>query len=148
MRYGDLSNVVAPRLLIVFEGGVGVLPAGKVKEYDKAVKKDDWLTAVNLFELNEIILQRILYLTNAKDFNISVVTWLPGDAFKAIEYLMEYNSVPVRSVFPSTPDALARMLPYNPDIRCVYDPVPEHILKYGSRGSVLTDANQIGSMFR
>lgn len=148
MRYGDLSNVVAPRLLIVFEGAVGVLPADRVKEYDKAVRKNDWDAAVNLFDLNELILQRIMYLTFSKDFNISVVTWLPGSACVSIYDRLADQSIPVRSCFASTPDVLARMLPYNPDIRCVYDPDPSHILKFGSRGSVLTDASQIGSMFR
>lgn len=154
MRFGDLSNVVAPRLLIVFEGGIASGPDANLKEYEKALRKDDWRAAVRLFELRESVLQRILYLTFAKDFNISVVTWLgfPEEqgniAADEVNKIMEENSIPVRSCFWSTPDRLARMLPYNPDIRCVYDPDPAHILKFGSKGSVLKDANQIGSMFR
>lgn len=154
MRYGDLSNVVAPRLIVVFEGGLAAGPDSNLKEYEKALRKNDWRTAVRLFELREPMLQRILYLTYAKDFNISVVTWLGFPekegvvAANEIEEIMVENSVPVRSCFWSTPDRLARMLPYNPDVRCVYDPDPAHILKFGSKGSVLTEASQIGSMFR
>jgi hypothetical protein len=148
MKYGDLSNVVAPRLLIVFEGAVGTVPADQLKLYDKAVAKKTWFAAIGYYELNEPILQRILWLTYAKDFNISLVTWLGEEAASRIEERMSVESIPVRSCFSSTPDQLARMLPYNPDIRCIYDPVPEHILKFGSKGSVLTTPNQIGSMFR
>jgi hypothetical protein len=154
MRYGDLSNVVAPKLLIVFEGGIASGPDSGLKEYEKALSKGDWRAAVRMFELREPVIQRILHLAFAKDFNISVVTWLGFNAEQGaaaadeIENIMAENSVPVRSCFRSTPDQLARMLPYNPDIRCVYDPDPSHILKFGSRGSVLTDPNLIGSMFR
>lgn len=154
MRFGDLSNAVAPKLIIVFEGGMTIGPDAHLKEYEKALHKNDWRKAVRLFDLREDVMSRILYLTYAKDFNISVVTWLgnnqqDGDvAADEIEDIMDENSIPVRSCFRSTPDTLARMLPYNPDIRCVYDPDPAHILKFGSKGSVLKDASQIGSMFR
>lgn len=147
MKYGDLSNVVSPRIIIVFEGAVGSLPDGKTEEYDKAVKKNNWFRAARLFDLNELMLQKLLYLSRRKNINISLVTWMPDDAAMEISDMMHENSVPVRGCFSSTPAQLARMLPYNPDVACVYDPVPEHILMFGSKGEVLTDPNQVGRMF-
>src|SRR6266481_4024610 len=70
MKGGDLSNIVSPRLIVVFEGAVGVLPEGKVKDHGKAAKRNDWRKAVRYFELNEMMLGRILYLNWKKNFNI------------------------------------------------------------------------------
>ena len=144
MLNGDLSNVVAPRLIVVFEGAIGSLPESKVKDYEKAAKRNDWWRAVSYFELNELMLARILYLNWKSNFNISLVTWMPEEAAEAIDEMMSEHSIPVRGCFSSKPSSLARLLPYNPDIACIYDPVPEHILMFGSKGTVLTDANQIG----
>lgn len=144
MKNGDLSNVVAPRIIVVYEGAVAYLPEDRVKDYEKALKKNNWHEIVNLFRFNSQMLDRILYLTWKKNYNISIVTWFPQEMASAIEDKLADLSIPVRSVFSSEPDDLARLLPYNPDVVCVYDPVPEHILKYGSKGFVLTDPNQIG----
>lgn len=144
MKNGDLSNVAAPKIIIVYEGAVAYLPGERVQEYEKAVKKNNWHAVVNLFRFNSPVLDRMLYLTWKKNYNISVVTWFPEEMASAIEDKLADLSIPVRSVFSSTPENLARLLPYNPDVVCIYDPVPEHVLTFGSKGFVLTDPNQIG----
>jgi hypothetical protein len=147
LKNGDLSNKVAPRIIVVFEGAVGKLPEKNVKEHEKLVSRKDWLRVPRLYDLDENILGRMMNLTWKHDINISLVTWMPDDAAIGISDLMDENSVPVRGCFSSAPVQLARLLPYNPDIVCVYDPVPEHILTFGSKGQVLTDASQIGRIF-
>jgi hypothetical protein len=144
MKNGDLSNVVAPRLIVVYEGAIAYLPADRVPEYEKSVKKDDWKKVASLFRFNAAMLDRILYLTWKKNYNISIVTWFPQEIVEHIEEGLANLSIPVRSVFASTPEDLARLLPYNPDVVTVYDPVPEHILTFGSKGYVLTHPSDIG----
>ena len=144
MKNGDLSNQPAPRLIVVYEGALAYLPEDRVKEYEKALKKKDYKKVAALFRFNSAMLDKILYLSFKKNYNISVVTWFPEEVVGEIEEALATLSIPVRSVFSSSPDDLARLLPYNPDVVCVYDPVPEHILKYGSKGFVLTDANDLG----
>lgn len=147
MQNGDLSNVIAPRLIIVFEGAVGHLPENRKKDFDKAVKKNQMEKAFSMFELKEMMIQKILYMIWKKNFNISLVTWMGDDAAIEIENIMIMNSVPVRGCFATKPAILARMLPYNPDIACIYDPDPEHILMFGSKGQVLKNPSDIGRMF-
>jgi hypothetical protein len=144
MKNGDLSNTVAPRIIVVYEGAVAYLPSEKVPEYEKALKKENWKVIAGLFSFNGPVLDRILYLTWKKNYNISIVTWFPQAIVEHIEAALDNLSIPVRSVFSSSPEDLARLLPYNPDVVCVYDPVPEHIFMFGSKGFVLTDPNQIG----
>ena len=144
MKFGDLSNRTAARVLIVFEGLVGHLPAGKVDDYVRYCEQERWDEAVYQFSLNSNVLNRILYLTHNQDYNFHVVTWFPGKAAEAIAERLESFSIPVRSVFSSTPEKLAKMLVNNPDITCVYDVVHQHVLTFGSKAKLVTDASDIG----
>jgi hypothetical protein len=132
-----------PRLLIVFEGAIGVLPVDKQAAFDKAVRKRRWWEAIDLYELNELILSKILDLHWRLDINITVVTWMGEDAELAISMRLDDEGIPVGTM-SSSPNRLARELAYRPDIMAVYDPDPAHVFTYGGKGVVLTDANQIG----
>ena len=144
MRYGDLSSKVVPRLIVVFEGAVGILPESKKKAYDKCVKRDKWADAIDLFEINENVADRITWLMVKRDVSLSLVTWMPEAAAIFIEERMDYENIPIRGCFSATPQILTRQLAYEPDVMTVYDPDPAHILTYGSKGACLTSASQIG----
>jgi len=141
---GDLSNEISPRVLIVFEGLIGWLPPEKVDEYVKHKDAGHWNSAISCFTINNQVLNKILYLTWKSNYNIHVVTWFPEAAAETIQEKLEMFSIPVRSVFSSSPEALAKMLVYNPDIVAVYDTVPQHVLTFGSKAKLITDINQIG----
>jgi hypothetical protein len=145
MKNGDLSNRTAPRTLIVFEGLLGFLPADKVDDYQKYVDESRWDEVIYLFQLNQNLLNRILHLTWSSDYNFHVVTWFPTLAATAIQEKLDNLSIPVRSVFSSTPEKLAKILINNPDIVCVYDVVHQHVLTFGSKAVLVTDVNQIGA---
>lgn len=137
MKFGDLSNKVAPRIIITFEGAVGLLSGDNTKAYDKAVAKGDWHKAIRLFDLNNFMLNKILYLVWKKDFNISFTTSLSSQAADEISDWMSDLSIPISDCFYAKPDELARMLPYNPDVVAVFDPDPWKVLTFGSKARVL-----------
>jgi hypothetical protein len=142
---GDLSNRTAPRVLIVFEGLIGNLPAAKVPDYEKYVAEERWDEVIYQFDFNSSVLNRILYLTWNADYNFHVVTWFPPAAATAIEAKLEELSIPVRSVFSTTPEKLAKILVNNPDIVTVYDVVHQHVLTFGSKAQLVTSVAQIGT---
>ncbi len=144
MLKGDLSNKMLPRLVVVFEGAVGVIPDDKRKAYIKFCQKKRWRDAVKCYELNDLMLSKLLDLRWRQDVNVNLVTWLHEDAAMAIEERMDDEGIPVGGCFYSTPSKLTRELAYAPDIVAVYDPDPDHIFTFGSKGVVLTDVNQIG----
>lgn len=151
MYKNDLSNRMMPRLVVVFEGAVGVVPDEKAKDYHKIISRRkvsdmDWWHAIKCYDLNNLILSKILDLHWRKDINVSVVTWLGEGAALAISERLDDEGIPA-GVFASTPVKLARELVYRPDIIAVYDPDPDHVFTYPSgRGVILTDANQIGRL--
>jgi hypothetical protein len=144
MKGGTLSNEVSPRHVIVFEGGIAVLPVQKRAEFDKEVSKDRWWKAIRLFEYRTSVINQIERVIRTMNANIEVCTWMGEDAALAIEDELDDLHVPVRSVWASTPFELAKALAYLPDIAAIYDPDPDHVLTYGSRGVLLTEARQIG----
>lgn len=144
MYKNDLSNRMLPRLVVVFEGAVGILPSDKHKDFDKAVKKNRWQDAIELYELNDLILSKILDLHWRKNINVEIVTWLGAGAAYAIQEVLDEEGIPAL-VYSSTPVKLAREMVYRPDIVAVYDPDPGHVFTYPSgKGVIITDANQIG----
>jgi hypothetical protein len=56
--------------------------------------------------------------------------------------------MPFRRVWYEDPDVLARRLVYQPDIRSIYDPFPDHQFKYGAKGRILLpeDGTLFGAM--
>lgn len=144
MKGGDLSNRTAARVLIVFEGLVGYLPADKVPEYEKYLAESRWDEVIHLFTINSSVLNKILYLTWNADYNFHVVTWFPNEAAQAIQLKLEELSIPVRSVFSTTPEKLAKILVNNPDIVAVYDTVPQHVLTFGSKAQLVTEISDLG----
>lgn len=142
---GDLSNVSAQRVLLVFEGLVGYLPANKVSAYEKYYEDKHWNSIIQSFDIDSNVINRILYLTWKANYNFHIVTWYADNqAAEAIAERMDTLSVPIRSVFWSTPPRVAKMLVNNPDITAIYSPTPEHVLTFGSKAVLVTNVSQIG----
>lgn len=144
MKHGDLSAEVAPRIVIVFEGIVGILPDPNDKKYLKAINKKLWAEAIRCWKLDGRVLGLLWHLTANKSLNIEVCTWLGPDMAEAIRDLLDEANVPVRDVWSSTPAKLSRELAYLPDIIKVYDPDPNHVFTYGGKGEYVTTVSQIG----
>lgn len=148
MRHGDLSNKPSPRLVIVFEGAVATIPVERTELAHKMEKKGDWEGLITrCYELNDLMLRKILDLTWRENFNVQIVTWMGEKAAIAIKQLLDEENIPVQGIFHSTPSRLSRDLAYNPDIMAVYDPDPDHRFTYGSKGVFLVDPLQIGRIF-
>jgi hypothetical protein len=144
MKNNDLSNKMLPRIVVVFEGKLGVLPKENEKACAKAFNKKHYDEALGYYELDELMMRKLLDLRYRQDINVSIVTWLGDDMAVAISELMDEEGIPIGECFASTPSRLARELAYNPDIVTVYDPDDDHRFTYGSKGVVLVDANQLG----
>jgi len=149
MRHGDLSNKVSPRHVIVFEGGLAVLPLEPEKDFQKAYKRKKYWEAIRCWQWNTPVLGQIERIVRTTDLNIEVCTWIGYDLEHhdfalAIGEELDKMNIPVRSVWASTPFQLAKDLAYLPDIACIYDPDPDHVLTYGRRGIYLTHPSQIG----
>lgn len=147
MQSGDLSNQPSPRLVVVFEGAVGILPKNDEKEFNRLAKRNNWSLAISLFQLQDLILRKLMDLTYRQNFNVQLVTWMGEEAANEIQSVMDEENIPVRGCFASTPSRLARDLAYNPDIMAVYDPDPDHRFTFGAKGVVLLDPFQIGKIF-
>lgn len=144
MQRGDLSNRVSPSLVIVFEGAIGILKDEDKDKYAKAVYRNRWKAAIDLYYLDELYLHKITDLIWRQGFNIEVCTWLGDDAAPMIGDRLDEENIPVSAVWASTPAKLSRQLAHLPRIMCVYDPDPSHVFTYGSKGVLLTSPHQLG----
>lgn len=145
LRGNDLANTAVPRLIIVFENALGYLPENRRAEWRKLSKAGKWDDVARLFDLDQIMLRKITWMTHRYSLSIDVVTYCGPAAFaRALERLFDHENVPIRIVQASTPERLARRTSYEPDIAAIYDGNPHHQLVYGKKGVYLTDHRQLG----
>lgn len=142
MQNGDLSNRVSPRVLLVFEGALGFCT--DQKKFDKAIARKSWGRSVRFWELNELMVRKILWLFHKKDVRTEVVTFLPAQFADELAEWLDEMDLPVHRVWSTTPEALGRQIAYMPDLACVYDPEPRRWLAYGAKGRFLTSVSQLG----
>lgn len=144
MERGDISNEAAPRILLVFEGALGFLPDTKLKDYQRALRKHSWDDAVSCWDLSEIMMRKILDLVLRRNLAVEVVTFISQPFADMLAARLDEEDVPVRRVWYSTPGRLSRRLAYMPDVAAVYDADEAHVFTYGSKGRLLTGADQLG----
>jgi hypothetical protein len=132
------------KMLLVFEGALGLLKPGAEDDWDRAVEHEQWSLADRYWFINPlmetIIWQRSMRM---ESLNIEVVTYAGPDAFAAaISNIIGEAQLPIRRVWAVRPEVLAHKVMSMPQVIRVYDPFEEHQLYFGSKGRWITDANQ------
>jgi hypothetical protein len=141
MQGGDISNEVVPRLVIAYEGMLGLLPEKPDKYVTELVARKFGRRArmaqrtVDAYEINDALARVIWDTTWRHRYTVDVVTYLGEDAVAPLEARLDVEGLPIGRVWATTPDRLARRLPYMPDVAAVFD--NEHHLIYGSKGRML-----------
>lgn len=145
MKNGDLSNVVVPRLVLVFEGALGFLPADRMLEYNTLGSRGDWWRAARCWDLNELMMQKIWDVVFRQSFQLEVVTYAgPDELAEALQVRFDEENLPISRTLASTPARMARRLAYAPDIAAVYDADRDNAFKYGGKGRLLTSVHLLG----
>lgn len=145
MRGGDLDNSPVPRLVVVFENALGYLPDQRRGRWRELKTARDWDGLARLFDLDQMMLRKITDLTYRFSVSVDVVTYCGPEAFaEALARLLDRENVPVRIVFSSTPERMARRTSYEPDIIGIYDANEQHSMAYGPKGVYLTWYQQLG----
>lgn len=145
MQHGDLSNVVTPRIVLVFEGALGFLPEDKVERYNALGSADRWYDAAHLWDFNQLMMKKILDLTYRQAVEIEIITYAGPQAFAdELEERFGHEGLPIRRTLASAPDIMARRVSYAPDIAFIYDANRETAYMYGKKGRYLRAVHQLG----
>lgn len=145
MKGGDLSNVVVPRIVLVFEGALGFLPASRVSSFNTLGSTGHWYEAARCWDLNDMMMRKIWDVTYRQSFQLEVVTYAgPPELAESLQERFDDEGLPISRTVASTASRMARRLSYAIDIAYVYDVDPQHVMMYGGRGRHLTNVNQLG----
>ena len=143
MLNGDISSRVEPRLLVVFEGLLGIHTDAKARaKYSTAMKLHRYGTAIRTFTLNEQ-LQRVIWdVTWRYQYSVDVVTFLDTHLVDPLVDLLDAQGLPVGHVTYSDKLLLARSLNYRPDVAGVFYPAGAHPdFSFGSKGYAVNPDN-------
>ena len=144
MRHGDISNQVAPRILLIAEGALIYL--SDAKRWEKIQKKGDYHNIEKCWTVHDLMARRILWLFHKKDLRIDLVTFL-GDEFaeELADWLEQQIPLAIGDVWSTGVNQLQRTIDYMPDLAMVYDPEPARWATWGSKGMFISDVNQLGA---
>lgn len=135
MRRGELSNERLPRVLIVFEGLVGVLPDAKTRALEAlARKRKKWEQSVGYYQLNVPTSRGLRDMYYRHRTRVDVITFVGPDFADAIRDRLDSRNLLFGDVHYYTAEELLSDLTYDQSILGVLDPDPSHALRYGSKG--------------
>lgn len=143
MQNGNLSNVVQPRVFLVFEGALGFIDGERLPEFNNAASRDDWLTAWNVWEINDLMARKIWDVTMRQSINVGLVTYVHDSksAASGLQAWADEARLPIGEVLAIKPESLARQLSYMPDVACVYDASYNTVAMLGTKGRHLRNIN-------
>lgn len=135
MRKGELSSESLPRVYVVFEGLLGLLPTTKDRIAEQlARKRKKWEQAANYYQLNIHTSQGIRDLYWRQRFKVDVVTFIDPDFVSAIRDRLDSRNLLFGNVHYYDIDLLLADIKYDPAILGILDPDPNRILTWGSKG--------------
>jgi hypothetical protein len=135
MKRGELSNEILPRVYVVFEGLVGILPDAKTRTLEAlARKRKKWEQAASYYQLNVPTAGGMRDLYWRHRFRVDVITFIDPAFVSAIRNRLDSRNLLFGDVHYYTVDELVSDLIYDPSIIGVLDPDPKHALVYGSKG--------------
>jgi hypothetical protein len=142
MEHGDIDNAAPSRLLVVFEGLIGISipyderpepPAPARRMFRRRAREAHDVLRPEHFAINPLARDAIWREQHHTGWHVDVVTFL-GDRFgsELAEWLP--GQMIFAPVISRVPYVLARELAYRHDIRAVYFPSAAHQWTFGQRG--------------
>ena len=139
MKKGELSSETLPRVYIVFEGLIGLLPNTKDRTAELlARKRKKWTQAADYYQLNIKTSQGIRDLYWRQRFRVDVITFIDPGFVSAIRDKLDSRSLLFGDVHYYDTEMLLADLTYDPAIIGVLDPDPKRTLTWGSKSRYCT----------
>lgn len=135
MKRGELSNEILPRVYLVFEDLVGLLPDTKTKVLASvATKRKKWETLANYYQLNIPTSGGMRDLYWRHRFRVDVITYIDPSFVSPMRDRLDSRNLLFGDVHYYSREELKQDLIYDPSIIGVLDPDPMRALAYGSKG--------------
>lgn len=138
MEGNDISNEVVPRLMLVFEGLVGILPAKDERKAERLIRRKKYSEAVAIYEVNEPMAHRMWDITLRLHYSLDVVTWLSPGFAKSVREWVDEHDLPVQHVTYQDKTSFARKISFMPYVTRLYDPDPADRFTWGSKGRIIS----------
>lgn len=143
MLKGNLSNVVQPRVLLVFEGALGFISGSAVEDFNLLASRGRWLEAWSLWEVNDLMARKIWDVTRRQNINVALCTYISDSegAASGLQAWADEARLPIGECIAMATEKFARELSYMADVACVYDATAQTAAMLGSKGRLLRDVH-------
>lgn len=149
MKGNDLSSVVVPRVILVFEGALGFIPEDKTLVFNTEASRGDWHRAWQCWDINDMMARKIWDVVIRKSLQIEIVTYVgdgSDECLAGLENLIDEHNIPASVSMEADAQTMARELAYRPDVIQIYDANTETAFAYGRRGVLLKNVSMFGEL--
>jgi len=138
MQGNDIGGEFVPRLVIVFEGLIGLLPTKTAEvKAQSLLRFNRYRRFVNQFEINDALAKRMWDVTWRYNMEVDVVTFTDPRVVAPLEKRLDKEDLPVRRVWFDEVSLLGRRIATMPQVAAIYDANPDHRFTFGSKGRIL-----------
>ena len=145
MRKGELSAEWLPRVYIVFEGIIGVVPQSKEDNLREFINKEDWESAIGCFRIIPSAMSNLVRLWSIP-VNYAVVTFLPEGCVPFLADVLDSHGILLGPLLHYLPEDLAQDIS-SPAILAVIDPDQLGVLRWGNKGILGSSATLYDNLY-
>lgn len=142
MEHGDLSNEVVPRLLLVWEGLLGIPPlTPKISPSKRNLlslfRKNSGEREIDSWTINEQVVHIIWDRTWRSNFSFDLVTFISPEFGKQLKERMEEEDIPVSHVRYENINTFPRKIAFLPYVAAIYSANKDHQFTFGGKGRII-----------
>lgn len=142
MLGGDIDNTVVPRLVLVWEHLLGLLPDQRAEaKVRNRLRFKRWQSACDVFVINEPLAHRIWDVTWRMNYSVDLITFIGPEFAEVVAKRIESEDLPIGHVKYENETQLARKLAHMPYVAAIYTPNPQHQFTFGAKGRVVSPSD-------
>jgi hypothetical protein len=139
MLRGELSSETLPRVYVVFENLIGLLPDTKSRTGELlARKRKKWPQVADYYQLNINTSQGMRDLYWRHRFRTDVITFIDPAFVSPLRNKLDSRNLLFGDVHYYDVDSLLSDIKYDPSVLGILDPDSSRILTWGSKGRYCT----------
>lgn len=149
MLHNDISNEIAPKLVVVVDGLVGRVPMDDEPVAVKFRRRGRWRKLAGLYVFDTLMVAHLWDIVQRSPWSHDLVSLESSsdEWYEALGARLDRFNVPYsRLECHDSAEAYARILAYRPEVKQVFYANPDWVFHFGSRGSHVSDVNVFSVM--
>jgi hypothetical protein len=149
MLNNDISNEIAPKIVVVIDGLVARVPEDKERLAQKFRRRSRWEKLAGVYDFDTLMVAHLWDIVQRSPWSHDLVSFESSSDgwYEALERRLDRFNVPFsRLECMDSADEYGRILAFRPEVKRVFFSNPDWVFHFGGRGSHVGDVNVFSVM--